>query len=112
MTCLGGEGKGSDGVYYVQASSESGRIFFTDPRTRAQVLQPHLDPNQPRLQDAWSEVYFQPIEGRLVLFPAWLVHEVEPNMSDAEGPDADRISVSFNFFQQRRESRNGQQELA
>jgi uncharacterized protein (TIGR02466 family) len=92
------------GVYYVQTPAESGRIFFSDPRPQAQVIQPRFDPDNPRGANAWSEVYFQPIEGRLILFPAWLVHEVEPNMTDAEGPDADRISVSFNFFQQRRES--------
>ncbi len=91
------------GVYYVQASAESGRIFFSDPRPQAQVIRPRLDPDNPRRSNAWTEVYFHPIEGRLILFPAWLVHEVEPNMTDAEGPAADRISVSFNFFQQRRE---------
>ena len=89
-------------MYYVQASSESGRIFFTDPRPQAQVLRPHIDPDKPRGSTAWTEVYFHPTEGRLILFPGWLVHEVEPNMSEAEGPEADRISVSFNFFQQRR----------
>jgi uncharacterized protein (TIGR02466 family) len=51
---------------------------------------------------AWSEVYFEPIEGRLLLFPAWLQHEVEPNLSEESGPAGDRISVSFNLFQQRR----------
>ena len=91
------------GVYYVQAPPNSGRIFFTDPRAQAQIIRPRFDPDQPSRSNAWTEVYYEPIEGRMLLFPAWLVHEVEPNMADNEGPDADRISVSFNFYQKRRE---------
>ena len=37
----------------------------------------------------------------MILFPGWLMHEVEPNMSELEGPAGDRISVSFNLFQRR-----------
>jgi uncharacterized protein (TIGR02466 family) len=47
-------------------------------------------------------VYYEPLEGRLLLFPAWLQHEVEPNLAEQDGPAGDRISVSFNLFQQRR----------
>ena len=91
------------GVYYVQAPPDSGRIFFSDPRPQAQHLIPRYAPDTPRKPEVWSEVYFQPTEGRLILFPAWLVHEVEPNMSDRDGPAGDRISVSFNFYQRRRQ---------
>jgi len=91
------------GVYYVQAPAGAGRIFFTDPRAQAQVLTPNYVPDKVRKPEAWNEVYFEPIMGRLILFPAWLTHEVEPNMSDAEGPAGDRISISFNVFQKRRE---------
>ena len=87
------------GVYYVQAPADCGRIFFSDPRPQSQVLTPRYDPAKQRATPLWSEVYYQPIEGRLILFPAWLVHEVEPNMSQGEGPEADRVSVSFNFYQ-------------
>lgn len=34
---------------------------------------------------------YEPVPGRLILFPAWLQHGVEPNLSDA-----DRVVVSFN----------------
>ena len=91
------------GVYYVQAPPDSGRIFFTDPRPQALVMPPLYAPNTPRKREAWSEVYFEPIEGRLILFPAWLTHEVEPNLSDREGPAGDRISLSFNLRQTRRQ---------
>lgn len=91
-------------VYYVQAPPEAGRIFFSDPRPQVLLLSPRYDPNKPRGAACWTEVYFQPVEGRMILFPGWLMHEVEPNTSDLEGPAGDRISISFNLFQRRRES--------
>jgi uncharacterized protein (TIGR02466 family) len=93
------------GVYYVQAPENCGRIYFTDPRPQAHVLTPRFAPDHPRPREAWNEVYYQPIEGRLILFPAWLVHEVQPNLSTMPGPDGERISVSFNFFQRQRGAR-------
>ena len=93
------------GVYYVQAPPEAGRIFFSDPRPQVQLLSPRYDPTKPRGAAGWTEVYYQPVEGRMILFPGWLMHEVEPNMSDLEGPAGDRISVSFNLFQRRRQEK-------
>lgn len=92
------------GVYYVQAPANCGRIFFTDPRVQASVLIPRYVPDEPRKPEFWSEVYYEPIEGRLLLFPSWLVHEVEPNMSEADGAAGDRIAISFNLAQKRRGS--------
>lgn len=91
------------GVYYVQAPPGCGRITFNDPRAQAQMCTPRYPPDRPRKVEAWSEVTFEPIEGRLLLFPAWLSHEVEPNLCELEGPAADRISVSFNLGQRLRE---------
>lgn len=90
------------GAYYVQAPAGSGRIYFTDPRPQALAITARYAPDEPRKPLAWAEVYFEPIEGRLLLFPAWLQHEVEPNLSEQGGLAGDRISVSFNLFQQRR----------
>ena len=42
----------------------------------------------------WKEVHVDPLEGRIIIFPAWLWHGVEPNESNDI-----RISVSFNFLQ-------------
>lgn len=86
------------GVYYVQSDKDSGRILFTDPRTQAVVFTPQYRAG-PRTPELWSEVYYEPIEGRLILFPAWLLHEVEPNLSEREGRAGDRISVAFNIGQ-------------
>jgi len=89
------------GVYYVQTPENCGRIYFTDPRMQALMLTPMFDPDTERRSESWSEVYYEPVAGRLLMFPSWLMHEVEPNMSDASGVDGDRISVSFNVFQVR-----------
>ena len=42
----------------------------------------------------WREAHFEPIAGRLIMFPSWLTHAVDPNESNEI-----RISVSFNFMQ-------------
>lgn len=57
------------------------------------------DPDKARGPESWQEVYYQPIEGRIILFPSWLVHEVEPNMSEQSEMAGDRISISFNLLQ-------------
>jgi len=87
------------GVYYVQAPEGAGRIHFADPRAEAVVMTPRYVPDRKRRREMWTEVYYQPIEGRLILFPSWLRHEVEPNLSAAEGAEGDRISISFNIRQ-------------
>jgi uncharacterized protein (TIGR02466 family) len=88
------------GVYYVQTPPECGLLYFTDPRPQAQVLTPYYDRDR-RSPLTWSEVHFQPLAGRLIVFPAWLSHAVQPNVTPESGPAADRVSVSFNFHQRR-----------
>ena len=91
------------GVYYVQAPDDCGLLYFTDPRPQAHVLTPYYDVRR-RHPDTWNEVFYQPTEGRVIMFPAWLVHAVHPNLSTLEGEAGERISVSFNFYQTRRGS--------
>ena len=43
--------------------------------------------------DANTHHWFAPVENTLIMFPAWLEHDVEPNQSQEE-----RISISFNIF--------------
>jgi len=95
------------GVYYVQAPPGAGRIFFSDPRPQVPLVSPRFIPDQPRRSESWTEVFYEAIGGRLIMFPSWLVHEVEPNITELEGPDADRISVSFNLVQRRRATQPG-----
>jgi uncharacterized protein (TIGR02466 family) len=77
------------GVYYVQAPENSGGIFFRDPRESAHIFLPPVAEISP-----WTlqKVTYKPTEGRMLIFPSWLMHGVEPNLSDR-----DRVSISFNI---------------
>lgn len=87
------------GVYYVQAPSDCGKIYFIDPRPQAGMVPARYGETATNNRESWREVYFEGIEGRLLLFPAWLAHEVEPNMSKLRGRAGDRISIAFNIGQ-------------
>ena len=81
------------GVYYVKALPNSGHLKIEDPRSIAAMSRPRQKegPTPSRL---WRETHFDPKPGRLIMFPSWLVHCVDPNNSNEI-----RISVSFNFMQ-------------
>lgn len=87
------------GVYYVQAPPDAGRITFADPRMQALMMGAEKDSAAKDHQDFWAEVNFAPREGRLLLFPAWLMHSTEPNGSKLAGTAGERISISFNLRQ-------------
>lgn len=77
------------GVYYVEAEPEAGDIVFYDPRPQAHVLEPKAKERNPYNA---SKQRIRPEAGRLLLFPAWLEHSVEPNKSGRP-----RTSVAFNL---------------
>ena len=80
------------GVYYVKGQPNSGRLGLMDPRPGSQQCMPNRKKVKlPR--ELWRETYYDPIPGRLIMFPAWMWHKVEPNKSNDI-----RISVSFNFL--------------
>jgi uncharacterized protein (TIGR02466 family) len=81
------------GVYYVKTPPNCGNIAFYDPRPGVQLKMPIRKEGQPP-KHLWREVQLNAIEGRIIMFPAWLWHNVEPNESNDI-----RISVSFNFIQ-------------
>lgn len=87
------------GVYYLQTPPNCGRILFQDPRAQAHILPPSLSKNAGESPEQWSEVFYEAVAGRLILFPSWLRHEVEPNVSDLPSPEGDRVSISFNYSQ-------------
>jgi uncharacterized protein (TIGR02466 family) len=76
-------------VYYVQANDNSGDIGFGNPSQmtefwwRSIVDQRHHNT---------LIVKYKPITGKLIVFPSWLVHFVEPNKHKS-----DRISIAFNM---------------
>ncbi len=81
------------GVYYVKTPKNSGQLKIDDPRSSAAMVRPNQKkgPVPPRL---YRETHYEPIAGRCIMFPSWLMHCVDPNESNDI-----RISVSFNFLQ-------------
>ena len=82
------------GVYYIKAPQNSGEIVFNDPRSAAHMVMPERVKDIKPPSHLWREVRVNPLEGRMLMFPSWLWHCVEPN-----GSNDIRISVSFNFIQ-------------
>ena len=78
------------GVYYVQSDKEANaRIHFYDPRPQADVISPHMK----KMTRENSHVWFWPsMVNRMIIFPSWLQHYVEPNPSETP-----RISIAFNM---------------
>jgi uncharacterized protein (TIGR02466 family) len=87
------------GVYYIQAPERSGDIEFIEPRTVHLMNQARFQPNKKRAKENWTKVRFTPREGRMLIFPSWLYHAVDPNMSELVGDAADRVIISFNINQ-------------
>ena len=81
------------GVYYIKAPANSGKLVCTDPRPGIQTVMPTRKKGQPP-KHLWRDVHLEPKVNRIIMFPSWLWHCVEPNESNDI-----RISVSFNFIQ-------------
>ena len=81
------------GVYYIKAPKNCGNLKIDDPRSSAAMCRPRQKEGEkpPRL---FREIQYEPIAGRCIMFPSWLMHCVDPNESNDI-----RISVSFNFLQ-------------
>ena len=76
------------GVLYLQAPEGSGPIVFTDPRVQA------VDHAAYSVCPPPNSHIIKPEVGKLLLFPGWLTHYVEPSEAGTT-----RISVSFNLGQ-------------
>jgi uncharacterized protein (TIGR02466 family) len=77
------------GVYYVDSNENDGCIVFKHPAINHQY---HIKGEIDRYTNFTSSVYrVTPMKGKLVIFPSWLEHYVEPNITDTN-----RISISFN----------------
>ena len=81
------------GVYYIKSNPQAGRLKIYDPRPGAQIIMPARKKGKPP-KHLWRDANLDPIPGRIIIFPAWLWHAVEPNESNDL-----RISISFNFIQ-------------
>ena len=80
------------GVYYIQTDEKSGSLRVRDPRDAKRMSPWPVAKDKKSDQRHWDRVNYEPIAGRLIMFPSWLEHDVEANLSDQE-----RISVSFNM---------------
>jgi uncharacterized protein (TIGR02466 family) len=78
------------GVYYPKVKSGAASITFNDPRIQTAIIAPHVtEVDQVNAVQAHLPV----CEGRILLFPSWMVHSVDVNRSDSE-----RISIAFNIM--------------
>ena len=76
-------------AYYVKAPKNCGDIIFYDPRNARLIRKPITNKNNVLNAET---VTIKPRDGLLVLFPSYLYHSVEENLSDDE-----RIVISFNL---------------
>jgi uncharacterized protein (TIGR02466 family) len=86
-------------VYYVDDGgiaadpSLGGELEFMDPRGPGPAMYaPHLAFAMPGGLSVGANEVVHPRSGRLVMFPAWLLHQVRPYRGGAE-----RISIAFNL---------------
>jgi len=80
------------GVYYIKAPKDSGHLKIDDPRSSAAMCRPRQKDGEKPAR-LFRETHYEPIAGRCIMFPSWLMHCVDPNNSNDI-----RISVSFNFL--------------
>ena len=76
-------------AYYVTAKENCGDIIFYDPRP-AKVYKHPIAKNPNTLNATINSISPEP--GMLILFPSYLEHSVNPNLSDHK-----RIVISFNL---------------
>ena len=77
------------GVYYVKAEENCGNIFF-DRNVMDMFLIGAAPVKESRPLNS-CKVIHKPVTGKIIIFPSYLVHYVEENLSDT-----DRISIAFN----------------
>lgn len=76
------------GVFYVKTPENCGNLRLYDPRIN---ICDSLDMRYYNNGDTYQ--FYEPKENRLIIFPSWIQHMVEPNQSNEE-----RISISFNIL--------------
>lgn len=85
------------GVYYVQTPKNCGKIIFQDLGSAKNYgWQSNTEYENPLQPHQWDTVNYEAEAGKLLIFPSYLGHYVEQNLTDLEGEDSLRISISFN----------------
>ena len=78
------------GVYYVRTHPGTDTINFHDPRNQTAIIRP---PVVELTAENTDQVVDRVKNGTLLIFPSYLQHSVDANMSEEE-----RISISFNIM--------------
>ncbi len=78
------------GVYYIRTRPGADTINFHDPRNQTSVIRP---PVGELTAENTDQVVVRVTNGTLLMFPSYLEHSVDGNMSEEE-----RISISFNIM--------------
>jgi uncharacterized protein (TIGR02466 family) len=78
------------GVYYVRTQPGSDTINFHDPRSQTGIIRP---PVVELTAENTDQVVVRVTSGTLLMFPSYLEHSVDTNVSGEE-----RISISFNIM--------------
>ena len=81
------------GCYYVKVPTASGDIVFKDPRSSMRSFELSPNENQKFSDAVIRQIPVNPLPGSIVLFPSWLEHEVQQNLTDD-----DRVSIAFNII--------------
>jgi uncharacterized protein (TIGR02466 family) len=81
------------GVYYVDVPKNSGDILLMDPRFNVPTFWQH-EPEIETYKTARPYYRIKPTSGLLILFPSYIVHSVETNLSDKI-----RMSVAINIVE-------------
>ena len=80
------------GVFYVRVPENSGRINFENPSSLQKIFiqsyKNHLKNYNQFSAYSWT---YDPRPNMMLVFPSWIEHNVEQNLSDH-----DRISIAFN----------------
>lgn len=79
------------GVFYVKGKEGNGKINLTHPATNIPYHLPGLIIDQLGNSNS-GNVFHYPQPGKMIMFPSWISHYVEPNLLDD-----DRISIAFNL---------------
>ena len=89
------------GVYYVQTPEGAGQIEMVDPRTVNLMSQAAYIPKTKRKKECWTKVKIKPAAGKILFFPSWLYHGIDPNLATGTGRDSERVIIAFNINQKR-----------
>jgi uncharacterized protein (TIGR02466 family) len=78
------------GVLYLKVDDDSGHIVFQNPVSAME----HYPFNPIENKIIYSGISCKPEVGKIIIFPSWLAHMVQPSNSNEQ-----RISFSFNYIQ-------------